>query len=188
MKIIPTENIMQLTDVTNISDISDELEFPEAPVIVIFSENIMKLSDKERAYLKNCSALTVIAGENLSDISESVLSEFDLRITEQYSNILKNDTSCKKLCGENAAYQYSQSKDISEFFFTFLKGEQPFYEKVMQYLSYLIKDKSKFQLYSLAQCFRAARSSTSEVLKQESLQFYRLMQYKSKEASHETNA
>lgn len=192
MKLIQIDNVAQYADITDISVIGNKLTSPEAPVVVIFTENLGELSDRDRLNLKNCPALTVIAGENLSKIPKSVLSEFDLRLTQPPSpvvNLSPENEICAPLCGEKSAYKYKMGDDIGEFFFTILNGEQPIYEETVNYLGYLIKDKNEIQLYSLASCFRAARNgSAQDVFAQESLQFYHLMQNKAKEDSCETNA
>ncbi|MCM1133703.1 MAG: hypothetical protein NC340_09565 [Ruminococcus flavefaciens] len=171
----------------NTAEFIDEIRSGTAPIIVLFTENPADLSDSDSEILKNSSALTVIAGGNLSAVSNAVLAKFDLRITEKPAPVTNADDEvnavCAVLCGENSAYRYSQGEDISGDFFTVLSGEDDFRLKTEQYLESLAKDKDEFQLYALAKCFRTARNDSPEaVFEQESLQFYRLMQRKSKEA------
>lgn len=189
MKMKINGNIAQYSDIDGASDFIGELRSVKAPVVVLFADNLSELSDSESEILKNCPALTVIAGENLSAISNNILSKFDLRITETPIPITNTDGAdnpeCAALCGENSAYKYSRGDDIGNDFFTILSDSGDFCEKTVQYLDSLAKEKDEFQLYALAACFRAARSaSTEDVFEQESLQFYRLMQRKSKEAQN----
>lgn len=190
MKIIKTENTVQYSEIADISEFLAEISSPDAPVIVLCAENLADLSETDMKILKNCSALTVIAGENLSAVPQKTLAGFDLRITKQPSPIVRNDVENNSeyagSCGENAAYRCSAGGDISNFFFTVLCGDEPFHEQFKAYLDSLITDKDEFQLYALAACFRAARNgSADDVFEQESVQFYRLMQRKSKEASND---
>ncbi len=180
-------NIAQYSNIGQASDFIDELRSVKAPVIVLFADNISELSDSENEILKNCPALTVIAGENLSAISNNILAKFDLRITETPISITNtyavDNSECTALYGENSAYKYSRGDDISNDFFTILSDSGDFREKTMQYLESIAKEKDEFQMYSLAACFRTVRSGSDEaVFEQESLQFYRLMQRKLKEA------
>ncbi len=189
MKTIKTGSIAEYSDVSDASEFISDLRAAKAPIVVLFTNSFAKLSDFDIKVLKNCAALTVIAGKNLSAIPNYILAKFDLRITETPTPITNaegiDNSACAAICGENSAYKYSQGGNISDDFFTILSGEVDFHEKTIQYLELLAKDKDDFQLYSLAACFRAARSgSTKAVFEQESMQFYRLMQHKSKEASN----
>lgn len=189
MKTIKTGSIVGYSEISDASEFISDIRVAKAPIVVLFTNFLTELSAADIEILKNCAVLTVIAGENLSAIPNDILAKFDLRITETRTPITNADSmdnfACAAICGENSAYKYSQGGDISNDFFTILSGEKDFREKAMQYLESLAKDKDDFQLYSLATCFRAARSGSMEtVFEQESMQFYRLMQRKSKEASN----
>lgn len=189
MKTIKTGSIAEYSEISDVSEFVSDIRVAKAPIVVLFTNSLTELSAADIEILKNCAALTVIAGDNLSAIPNDILAKFDLRITETPTPITNaegiDNFTCAAVCGENSAYQYSRGGDISNDFFTILSGEGDFHAKTMQYLESLSKDKDDFQLYSLAACFRAARSgSTEAVFAQESMQFYRLMQRKSKEASN----